>query len=151
MRDSGPATRLPTLYKLGQELGATQLLGAMYQRDIVTRNVGQIFSHYDVLLTPALPNPPPAIGQYNEGQDALDGRGWMARVFDHSPFTAVFNVSGCPAMTMPLAQDSKSGLPIGMQFGAGDGREDMLLQLAAQLEHALPWNARRPAIWAGNQ
>lgn len=143
-----PATL--ALYRLGRELSATELLGAMYQRNIVTRNVGQLFSHYDVLLTPTLPDTPPVIGQYNDGQEALDGRGWMARVFDHSPFTAVFNVSGCPAMSMPLAHDSAGGLPIGMQFGAGYGREDLLLQLAAQMERALPWNARRPAIWAGN-
>lgn len=144
-----PATL--ALYRLGQELSATQLLGAMYQRNIVTRNVGQIFSHYDVLLTPTLPNTQPEIGRYNGGQETLDGRGWMTRVFDHSPFTAVFNVSGCPSMSMPLAHDSASGLPIGMQFGAGYGREDLLLQLAAQLERALPWNTRRPAVWAGNR
>jgi amidase len=143
-----PATL--ALYRLGQELSATELLGAMYQRNIVTRNMGQLFSNYDVLLTPTLPNAQPVIGQYNAGQETLDGRGWMARVFDHSPFTAVFNVSGCPAMSMPLAHDSTNGLPIGMQFGAGYGREDLLLQLAAQLERALPWNARRPGIWAGN-
>ncbi|MNF77794.1 6-aminohexanoate-cyclic-dimer hydrolase [compost metagenome] len=143
-----PATL--ALYRLGQELSATELLGAMYQRNIVTRNMGQLFSNYDVLLTPTLPNAQPVIGQYNAGQETLDGRGWMARVFDHSPFTAVFNVSGCPAMSMPLAHDSTNGLPIGMQFGAGYGREDLLLQLAAQLERALPWNTRRPGIWAGN-
>lgn len=144
-----PATL--ALYRLGEELSATELLGAMYQRNIVTRHVGQLFVDYDVLLTPTLPQAPPVIGTYNAGQESLDGRGWMARVFDQSPFTAVFNVSGCPAMSMPLAQDPTNGLPIGMQFGAGYGREDLLLQLAAQLERALPWRARRPAIWAGNQ
>lgn len=143
-----PATL--ALYQLGQELSATQLLGAMHQRNVVTRKVGELFNHYDVLLTPTLPNTAPVIGQYNGGQETLDGRGWMARVFDHSPFTALFNVSGCPAMSMPLAQDAANGFPIGMQFGASYGREDLLLQLAAQLERALPWHARRPAIWAGN-
>ncbi|MGE7991743.1 amidase [Pseudomonas sp. NPDC089554] len=143
-----PATL--ALYRLGQELSATQLLGAMYQRNRVTRNLGQLFSHYDVLLTPTLPNAQPVIGQYNDGQQALDGLGWMARVFEHSPFTAVANVSGCPAMSVPLAHDAASGLPIGMQFGAGYGREGPLLQLAAQLERALPWKGRRPGVWVGN-
>ena len=143
-----PATL--ALYRLGKALSATELLGAMHQRNIVTRNVGQLFSDYDVLLTPTLPALPPGLGQYNAGQETLDGRAWMNRVFDHSPFTALFNVSGCPAMSMPLDQDPATGLPIGMQFGAGYGREDLLLQLAAQLERTLPWKARRPATWAGS-
>ncbi|WP_332763296.1 amidase [Pseudomonas koreensis] len=144
-----PATL--ALYRFGKALSATELLDAMYQRNIVTRHVGQLFVDYDVLLTPTLPQAPPVIGAYNAGEESLDGRSWMARVFAHSPFTAVFNVSGCPAMSMPLAQDPSSGLPIGMQFGAGYGREDLLLQLAAQLERALPWQARRPSNWAGNE
>lgn len=138
------------LYRLGQELSATQLLGAMHERNLVTRHMGTLFSKYDVLLTPTLPDVAPIIGQYNAGQETLDGRAWMNRVFSHSPFTAVSNVSGCPAMSMPLADDVMSGLPIGLQFGAGYGREDTLLQLAAQLETALPWQARRPPVWAGN-
>ncbi|MDR9754966.1 amidase [Pseudomonas sp. SZMC_28357] len=143
-----PATL--ALYRLGRELSATQLLEAMYQRNVVTRKVGDIFCNYDVLLTPTLPDSQPLVGHYNASQETLDGRGWMAHVFEHSPFTAVFNVSGCPAMSMPLTQDLASGLPIGMQFGAAYGREDLLLQLAAQLERAMPWFDRRPPIWAGN-
>ncbi|MHA6788273.1 amidase [Pseudomonas bijieensis] len=143
-----PATL--ALYRLGCELSAIQLLEAMYQRNVVTRKVGDFFCNYDVLLTPTLPAPQPLVGQYNANQETLDGRGWIAHVFDHSPFTAVFNVSGCPAMSMPLTQDLASGLPIGMQFGAAYGREDLLLQLAAQLERAMPWTDRRPPIWAGN-
>jgi amidase len=135
---------------MGRELTAVELLGAMYERNLVTRRMGQLFSDYDILLTPTLPDVAPLIGSYNEGQEQLDGRGWMARVFSHSPFTAVANVSGCPAMSMPLAHESVTGLPIGLQFGAGYGREDLLLQLAAQLERALPWQARRPKVWAGD-
>jgi amidase len=143
-----PATL--ALYRMGRELTAVELLGAMYERNLVTRRMGQLFSDYDILLTPTLPDVAPLIGSYNEGQEQLDGRGWMARVFSHSPFTAVANVSGCPAMSMPLAHESVTGLPIGLQFGAGYGREDLLLQLAAQLERALPWQARRPKVWAGD-
>ncbi|NWD75259.1 amidase [Pseudomonas gingeri] len=144
-----PATL--ALYRMGQELSATQLLGAMHERNLVTRQMGRLFNDYDVLLTPTLPQVAPLIGDYNAGEEALDGRQWMARVFNHSPFTAVFNVSGGPAMSLPLAHDPANGLPIGLQFGADYGREDQLLQLAAQLERELPWRGRRPAVWAGNR
>lgn len=143
-----PATL--ALYRLGQKLTATQLLSAMHDRNLVTRHMGQVFNDYDLLLTPTLADFTPPIGAYNASQETLDGRGWVAWVFQHSPFTAVFNVSGCPAMSMPLAQDPISTLPIGLQFAAGYGREDVLVQLAAQLERALPWQGRRPGVWAGH-
>ena len=80
----------------------------------------------------------------------MSGLEWTAHLFDHSPFTPVFNVAGVPAMSVPLAHDAQHNLPIGMQFVAGFGREDQLLRLAGQLERAAPWHQRRPAVWVGN-
>ncbi len=142
-----PATL--SLHQMGSQLTAIDLLEAMHFRNLVTRSMGHFFCKYDVLLSPTLPALPPAIGTYNEGQQHLDGRGWMDRVFTHSPFTALANVTGSPSMSMPLAFDPESGLPIGMQFSGGFGREDVLLRLAGQLERALPWTARKPEVWAG--
>lgn len=142
-----PATL--SLHEMGSQLTAIDLLEAMYLRNLVTRRLGNFFCRYDILLSPTLPALPPPIGSYNEGQEHLDGRGWMHRVFTHSPFTALANVTGSPSMSMPLAVDPESGLPIGMQFSADFGREDMLLRLAGQLERALPWIARKPDVWAG--
>ena len=59
-------------------------------------------------------------------------------LFDYGPFTAVFNISGNPAISLPLGQSS-SGLPIGVQLIAAYGREDLLIQIAAHLEQAMPW------------
>lgn len=143
-----PATL--ALYRQGKLLRATELLGALYERNIVARHMGVFFSRYDLLLTPTLPGLAPRIGAYNQGQEELDGRGWMHRVFAQSPFTALANVIGAPAMSVPLAQDPHSGLPIGMQFMASAGQEGTLLALATQLERALPWADRRPLVWAGN-
>jgi Asp-tRNA(Asn)/Glu-tRNA(Gln) amidotransferase A subunit family amidase len=60
-----------------------------------------------------------------------------------SPFTAMFNMSGHPAMSVPLHR-SAEGLPIGAQFAAPFGGEARLIALAAQLEQAAPWKDRRP-------
>jgi amidase len=144
-----PATL--SLYQYGKTLSATDLLGALFERNVVARKLGDYFERYDLLLSPTLPNLAPVIGQYNAQQQYLDGRGWMSQVFSQSPFTALANVIGAPAMSVPLAHDPHSGLPIGMQFMARFGAEGMLLALAGQLERALPWADRHPGVWAGNR
>jgi len=77
------------------------------------------------------------------------GLGWTGLVFEHSPYTAIFNVAGFPAMSVPLGTDTSNGLPIGIQFGAAFGRDDLLFRLAGQLERAAPWAHRKPPVWAG--
>jgi amidase len=144
-----PATL--SLYQYGKTLSATDLLGALFERNVVARKLGDYFERYDLLLSPTLPNLAPVIGQYNAQQQYLDGRGWMSQVFSQSPFTALANVIGAPAMSVPLAHDPHSGLPIGMQFMARFGAEGMLLALAGQLERALPWADRHPGVCAGNR
>lgn len=143
-----PATL--ALHAHGRRMSACDLLAAMDQRNTVTRQMGRFFLGYDVLLSPTLAAPVPTIGEYNAGQEQLDGLGWMHRVFDHSPFTALANVCGTPSMSMPLVQDARSGLPVGLQFSADAGGESLLLSLAGQLEQAMPWVGRQPAVWAGN-
>jgi Asp-tRNA(Asn)/Glu-tRNA(Gln) amidotransferase A subunit family amidase len=85
----------------------------------------------DLLLTPTTPAKPAQLGQPDEG--------------DPMAFTAPFNVSGQPAVSLPLGEGS-DGLPIGVQLVAGFGREDVLLRVASQLEIATPWADRRPPL-----
>lgn len=138
------------LWKLGHQLTAADLLGAMHMRNTVTQKMGRFFQQYDMLLTPTLPALPAVAGHYNREQERMDGRGWMHHVFTQSPFTALANVCGTPAMSVPLGSDPAHNLPIGMQFFAGFNAEPELLRLAGQLERAFPWHSRRPAVWAGH-
>lgn len=100
---------------------------------------------YDVLVTPVVPELPWLLGQFGAGPDSpLDG---LFRASAIVPFTVPFNVSGQPAVSVPLGW-SASGLPIGVQLVADHGREDLLLRLAAQLEEAAPWSDRLPPVHA---
>jgi amidase len=142
-----PATY--AVYQYGRRVSGTDLLTALQTRNTVTRAAGRLFGQYDVALTPTLPELAPLIGEYNRVETSVDGLGWIAHVLAQTPFTALANVAGLPAMSVPLSFDDETGLPIGAQFGAAFGREDLLFRLAAQLEVASPWSGRRPAIWAG--
>ncbi|RXT54226.1 amidase [Bradyrhizobium betae] len=140
----------PTLacYEYGRKVTAMEMLGALGMRNRVTRSLGHWFTRNDVLLSPTLPGLPAPIGEFGKGSEYDSGLDWTRRIFETSPFTPMFNVSGLPAISVPLAFDEKTALPIGMQFAAGFGREDILFQLAGQLERTRPWAARKPAIWA---
>ena len=135
-------------YRHGQMVSAVDFVAALDVRNTVTRHAGALFEQYDVLLTPTMPDVPWQLGRYGEDEEKLDGLGWTARLFEHSPYTPLANVAGLPAMSVPLAM-SEEGLPIGMQFMAGYARDGVLLRLAGQLERAAPWWQRRPPVWAG--
>ncbi|MGW5939819.1 amidase [Streptomyces celluloflavus] len=137
-------------YHYGQQIGGAQFVTALAIRNRVARSLARYFDAHDMLLTPTLPELPVPLGTYAEGAEALDGLGWLRRLFDRSPFSAAFNVAGTPAMSVPLTADAGTGLPIGMQFAAGYGLEDRLFRLAGQLEQASPWSGRTPTVWAGN-
>lgn len=100
---------------------------------------------YDLLLTPTMAEPPPVLGDVAPpADDPLRG---AARATPFAAYTAPFNVTGQPAVSVPLHWSS-AGLPIGVQLVAASGREDVLLRVAAQLESARPWADRRPPVHA---
>ncbi|WP_424217150.1 amidase (plasmid) [Streptomyces sp. BI20] len=142
----------PTLasHRYGQSVTGAQFVAALGIRNRISRSLARYFGTHDALLTPSVPDLPPLLGTHAAGAEALDGLGWLRRLFDHAPFSAVFNVAGTPAMSVPITADAGTGLPIGMQFAAGYGREDLLFRLAGQLEQAAPWSNRTPAVWAAN-
>ena len=107
-----------------------------------------MFATADLLVTPVTAELPLLHGTLDYDDPRWTARTWLERILEYGPFTAAFNVSGHPAISLPLGQ-SRSGLPIGVQLAAALGREDLLLQVAAQLEQAMPWVERQPPIFAG--
>ncbi|APU15405.1 amidase, Asp-tRNAAsn/Glu-tRNAGln amidotransferase A subunit [Actinoalloteichus fjordicus] len=138
-------------YHYGRQVSGAQLVGALALRNRVARSLARYFDAYDMLLTPTLPELPLPVDAYADGEAALDGLGWIDRLNDRSPFTTAFNMAGTPAMSVPATNDVETGLPIGVQFAAGYGREDSLFRLAGQLERAAPWSDRVPPVWPGNR
>lgn len=96
---------------------------------------------FDLLLTPTTAEPPPLLG------DLTDPETGGSRLLPFAIFAAPFNVTGQPAMSLPLAT-SKLGLPVGVQLVGAPYREDVLIRLAAQIEQAMPWADRRPPVHA---
>jgi amidase/6-aminohexanoate-cyclic-dimer hydrolase len=105
------------------------------------RAVARFFTRHDVLLSPTMCQPPYPLGVMDMSGD--DDAAYLAAVLASIGFTSLFNSSGNPAMSVPLAW-SASGLPIGVQFAGRFGDEATLFRLAGQLERARPWATRRP-------
>jgi amidase/6-aminohexanoate-cyclic-dimer hydrolase len=98
----------------------------------------------DILLTATLAEPPARVGRFaHTTTDYVDYRIGPNGIFAYSPFCAIFNASGQPAASLPLAMSS-DGLPIGIHLAAPYGADEDLIALCAELELAQPWGARRP-------
>ena len=135
------------LAQQGWSNSAAQLVAAVGYGQIVARAVLAWWQDYDLLLTPTMALPPAELGTIGNGRDDEDPFAPMERAIPYGIFTAGFNATGQPAISLPL-QWSDAGLPIGVQLVADLGREDLLLRVAAQLEEAQPWADRVPATFA---
>lgn len=135
------ATR--AVYRYGQSLSAAALVAALATYDEITRTVGEFLADYDVLVTPTCARTPDLIGTYDPSRPGQT----IDSVFDDlapkETFTALFNATGSPALSLPLAW-SAAGLPIGIQFIGRFGSEDRLLGLARILEEEHAWGRRLP-------
>lgn len=124
------------MYTAGRQVGASQYLVAKDALQRASREAAKFHETYDVWLMPTLGAPPMKNGVFDvEEGDIYKG---FLPLFDYVPFTAFQNVTGQPAISLPLFWNGE-GLPIGVQFAAGFGDEKTLFQLARQLEQAAPW------------
>ena len=126
-----------------RERNALEYLLARTQLGAFTRGIVALWNHYDVLLTPALAERPLRVGEI----DACSDDPWddFRRSGRFTPYTAIFNVTGQPAISVPLF-GGDDGLPLAVQLAGRPAGEAELLSLAAQLEQARPWAQRRPEL-----
>ena len=129
-------------YTHGTTLSAADYFGAMTRLQGVSRQLIAFFAGYDVMLMPSLAQRPLPLGTIDT--EARDWATEFHKAAVYTPFTPVWNITGQPAMSVPLYQGA-DGLPLGVQLVAPPLGEGLLLSLAAQLEEALPWAARIPA------
>jgi amidase len=146
----------------GTILKASDYARSLRYLQMVARDIGRFFENYDVLLTPVLSQPPVKIGALKPSASeqsqlkliARTGQTWIleamgvikplaAQTYEFVPWTPVFNVTGQPAMSVPLHWNAE-GLPIGMHFVGKWGDEATLFQLAGQLEQTKPWFDKAP-------
>ena len=128
--------------EMGWKASAADFAATKVQFNLATRGVAKFLENnrFDVLLTPTLGTPPPKLGAF----DTAGPFDQLRRAqFDFIPFTWLHNVTGLPAMSVPLYWNA-DGLPIGVQFAAPYADEATLYQLAGQLERARPWRGKVP-------
>jgi amidase len=148
-REIGPADVEPLTWALA-EIGRERTSGR-YLRDVaihqaVSRKIAAWHeSGFDLLLTPTMAEPPVPLGTFDDSGD--DPMRAYRRALPQGGFTALFNATGQPAVSLPLHWTA-DGLPVGVQLVAAFGREDVLIGVSAQVERARPWADRRPGVFA---
>lgn len=132
------------LIEKGRSESGADYLHAINRHQLLARMVAHLYEgDIDLVMTPTITQVPQPLGTYDDtGPDPMEP---MRTARELASFTGIFNATGQPAISLPLGL-SEGGVPIGIQFVAPIWREDLLFRIAAQLEQALPWSGRRPAL-----
>jgi amidase len=133
------------LVEYGRARSAMELLGAVSALSAAARRIGPFFETYDAWLTPTLARRPLPLGVLN--QSFGGAAEWWRFDCSFNPWNPIANITGQPAMSVPLSW-TDDGLPIGSLIFGRSGQEATLFRLAAQLEAARPWADRVPPIHA---
>ena len=131
------------MWQLSLDHNSIQTLSSLGTLQNCAREIIAFLAPYDAVLTPTLAKRPVRIGEiHGKGPDPMDH---YRRSGSFTPYTAIANVTGLPAISLPLYH-GEDGLPVGVQLFGRPAREEVLLRLAAQLEQAEPWADRRPPL-----
>ncbi|MCL1899615.1 MAG: amidase [Promicromonosporaceae bacterium] len=136
------------LLSTGRTLGARHLADTLAALSRFERNTLEWIAPYDVIVLPGLGTVPPPLGWF----DPQDGERSFEQQCQFTPYTAVANAAGLPALTVPIewtapTETAPLGLPMGIQLLGNPGSEATLLALAGQLEQVLDWTDRHPPLW----
>jgi amidase len=145
----GPETLEPVIlsvYEAAKEVTPARFIAACNAANVARRKLGAFFTRYDIWLSPTTARVAEPWGRYNLSKQ---GAGWDTLIPElFAPpvqYTIPHNIMGTPAMSLPLAMHS-TGVPIGVQIAAKPAAEHVVLQVAAQLEQAMPWKDRTPPL-----
>jgi amidase len=138
-----PVTRL--LRARGREVGSMAALGALHVAQVETRRIVASRASLDAVLTPSVALPPRPVGWFSADGPETD----FARQVAFTPWTAIANMTGEPAIGLPTGWPEVEGttLPVGVTLRGRRGEEDVLVALGAEIEAARPWAGRRPPVW----
>jgi amidase len=135
-----PLTRW--LVESGRRLPARDLVEALAKLTAFERSINRQFRGYDAVLTPAMAQTPRPIGWYSSDDPELN----FAQQVQYTPFTSFANVTGLPAISLPVYQ-TDAGIPMGVQLVGRPGGEATLLAIGAQLERRVGWQRKHPPSW----
>ncbi|MFO7549867.1 MAG: amidase [Haliea sp.] len=125
-------------YEHGKRQSATDIMSALDALNTVIRGIGTVFEEADVVLSPVGVADAPLLGELDQNRAWGTAEEWKNHIFSRYPIPALCNVTGQPAMSVPMGLSAR-GLPLGAHFIADMGQENLLFQLAAQIERESPW------------
>lgn len=136
------------LREIAKSFTASDYVASEQWLQAYSRRVNHWWAHgWDLLITPTAGETPPRLGEFAPQPD--NPAAALMRCVPMIPFLSAFNISGQPAISLPVHQ-TDSGLPVGVQLVAAWGREDLLVRVASALEEALPWADRTPPVYASS-
>lgn len=134
------------MWEAGRNATAAERLGITHAMSMLGRQLGAFFEDYDLLLTPVMGRPTPELGSpFNLLHEDQSLDEWFDNGLALIPITPLNNMTGTPAVSLPLCRDS-NGMPAGAHFMAPVGREDRLFNISGQLERMSPWQEKRPPL-----
>ena len=137
------------MYEAGIKISAIEKDLALSISNGLAHEVSDFFKVYDLLLTPTFISETPDVKSNVTLTSDLSLDDWFHNATSHVPHPALANLTGIPAISIPCAV-APDGMPLGMQFFAPLGHDLLLLQIAHQIEQAIPWIDRRPSIYASS-